>query len=46
MADAVQDATGRSVELAWVDQGYIGEEPQEEATARGIEVVVVRLPEA
>jgi transposase len=46
LANALQDATGSSVELAWVDQGYTGEEPAEEAEARGIELAVVRLPAA
>ena len=46
LADAVQAATGNTVELAWVDQGYTGEEPAEAAAARGIELAVVRLPEA
>ncbi len=45
LADAVQAATGNTVELAWVDQGYTGDDPAE-AAARGIELVVVRLPEA
>ena len=43
---AVQEATGWSVELAWVDQGYTGEEPAADADARGMELVVVRPPEA
>jgi transposase len=46
LADAVQEATGSSVELAWVDQGYTGDGPAEAAEARGIELAVVRLPEA
>ena len=46
LADAVQKATGNTVELAWVDQGYTGDDPFEEAEARGIELAVVRLPEA
>ncbi len=46
LAEAVQEATGWSVELAWVDQGYTGDGPAEEAEARGIELAVVRLPEA
>ncbi len=46
LADAVQEATGNTVELAWVDQGYTGEDPAEAAEARGIELTVVRLPEA
>ena len=44
LADAVQDTTGNTVKLAWVDQGSPGEEPAEAANARGIELVVVRLP--
>jgi len=46
LADAVQEATGNTVELAWGDQGYTGEDPAEEAEARGIELAVVRLPAA
>jgi transposase len=46
LADAVQAATGSPVELAWVDRGYTGDTPAEEAEARGIESAVVRLPEA
>lgn len=34
------------MELAWVDQGYIGDDPVEEAQTRGIELVAVRLPQA
>ena len=45
-AEAVQEATGWNVELAWVDQGYTGDDPLEEAEARGIELAVVRLREA
>lgn len=46
LAEAVQEATGRTVELAWVDQGYTGEDPAEAAAERGIDLAVVRLPEA
>ena len=46
LADAVQAATGESVEVAFVDQGYTGEEPAAEAAARGIRLEVVKLPEA
>ena len=42
----VQEATGSSVEHAWVDQGYTGEEPREAAAREGIRLEVVRLPEA
>jgi transposase len=46
LAEEVQAVTGNTVELAYVDQGYIGEEPAEAAEAHGIELAVVRLPEA
>ncbi len=43
---AVQDVTGASVEVAFVDQGYTGERPAEVATEHGIRLEVVKLPEA
>jgi transposase len=46
LADAIQDATGESVTLAYVDQGYTGEKPAEAAKQRGITLEVVKLPEA
>jgi transposase len=46
LTQAVQDVTGASVEVAFVDQGYIGEEVQAVAEGHGIELVVVKLPEA
>jgi transposase len=46
LADEVQAVTGHTVEVAFVDQGYTGEDPAAEADARGIELVVVSLPEA
>ncbi len=46
LAEAVQEATGDGVELAYVDQGYTGEEPAGEAEKYGIRLEVVRLPEA
>lgn len=46
LAEAVQEATGERVEVAFVDQGYTGQEPAAEAAARGIRLEVVRLPEA
>jgi len=42
----VQAATGDAVELAYVDQGYTGEQPAADAQARGIKLEVVKLPEA
>lgn len=46
LAAAVQETTGDSVDLAWVDQGYEGEKPAEAAAAHGIRLQVVKLPEA
>jgi transposase len=46
LVEAIQEATGESVELAYVDQGYSGEVPVAEAEARGIRLEVVKHPEA
>jgi transposase len=46
LAEAVQAATGESVELAFVDQGYTGEAAAESAAAHGLRLEVVKLPEA
>jgi transposase len=46
LAAAVQEATGASVELAFVDQGYTGERAAEAASEHGIALEVVKLPEA
>lgn len=46
LAAAVQEATNDSVALAWVDQGYTGEQAAEDAADQGIELEVVRLPGA
>ena len=46
LADQVQEATGESVEIAFVDQGYTGERPSEEAEAHGITLEVVKHEEA
>lgn len=43
---AVQEATGASVELAYVDQGYTGDKPAQAAQAHGIALHVVCAPEA
>jgi transposase len=43
---ALQEATGKSVTLAYVDQGYTGERPAQAAAAHGIALEVVKLPEA
>jgi transposase len=46
LAEAIQDATGENVTLAYVDQGYSGERAADAARAQGIALHVVRLPEA
>jgi transposase len=46
LAQAVQQATGDHVEVAFVDQGYTGAQAAEAAEAQGIRLEVVRLPEA
>jgi transposase len=46
LADAIQEATGESVTLAYVDQGYTGRAPAEAAKEQGITLEVVKLPEA
>jgi len=46
LAAQVQEVTGQSVELAYVDQGYTGAQPAQDAAAHGIRLEVVKLPEA
>ena len=46
LAKAVQAATGQSVELAYVDQGYTGQPAAEAAMAHGIRLEVVKLASA
>ena len=46
LARDVQKQTGKSVELAYVDQGYTGEKAAEAAEKQKIELSVVRLPGA
>ena len=46
LAEAVREATGESVELAYVDRGYTGEEPAAEAEERGVRLEVVKHPGA
>jgi len=46
LAAAVQEATGQSVEVAFVDQGYTGDDPAHAAAEHGIRLEVVKLPEA
>jgi transposase len=46
LAKAVQQLTGDHVELAYVDQGYTGENAKQAARAHGIELEVVKHTEA
>jgi transposase len=46
LARQVQEVTGESVQLAFVDQGYTGETAQKAAAEQGIQLEVVKLPEA
>jgi transposase len=46
LAAAIQDATGATVELTYVDQGDTGEEAAAAAAAHGIQLEVVKLPAA
>src|SRR5262249_59493387 len=45
-AEEVQQATGNTVGVAFVDQGDTGPDPAEAADAHGIEPAVVSLPQA
>lgn len=46
LAQQIQEATGDSVEVAFVDQGYTGDKPAADAQAHGIRLEVVKLPTA
>ena len=46
LAEQVQEATGENVELAFVDQGYTGENAARQAAEYGIRLEVVKLAEA
>lgn len=46
LAQAVQEATGGTVQLAFVDQGYTGDAAAQAAQAPGLQLQVVKLPEA
>ncbi len=46
LAEAVQEVTGQSVEVGFVDQGYTGEQAETDAAAQGIRLEVVKLEEA
>jgi transposase len=46
LAQAVQEATGETVEVAFVDQGYTGDEAAQAAEEQGLQLEVVKLPQA
>jgi transposase len=46
LAERVQAETGETVEIAYVDQGYTGENAADAAAEHGIQLEVVKLPEA
>jgi transposase len=46
LAEKVQEVTGETVELAFVDQGYTGEAAQGQAEEHGMRLEVVKLAEA
>ena len=46
LAQQVQEATNDAVEVAFVDQGYTGDEAALEATKHGIQLIVIKLLEA
>src|SRR5436309_4324158 len=46
LARGVQEVTGQTVEVAFVDQAYTGDVPAAEAQQHGIQLAVVKLPEA
>jgi len=46
LAHQVQEATDQSVEVAFVDQGYTGDESAEAAQTEGMRLEVIKLPEA
>ena len=46
LSASVQEVTGHNVQLAYVDQGYTGDDAAEAAAQHGIELEVVKLAEA
>ena len=46
LAAAVQEATDDHVEVAFVDQGYTGDQPRDAAQEVGIDLIVVKVDEA
>ena len=46
LAAQVQQVTGENVELAYVDQGYTGDAPAQDAAQHGMQLEVIKLPES
>ena len=46
LCQQVQKATGQDVKVAFPDQGYTGQDALEQAARHGIELTLVKLPEA
>ena len=46
LLQTVQAVTEGSVNVAFADQGYQGEKPAEAAAAQGVDLIVIKLPEA
>lgn len=46
LAEQVQAVTGENVEIAFVEQGYTGEQAAQDAAQHGLTLEVVKLPEA
>lgn len=46
LAQQVQEITNNSVQIAYVDQGYTGDDPEQAAEKAGIELILIKLPEA
>jgi transposase len=46
LARQVQQTTAQAVKLAFVDQGYTGDTTRQAAHGEGIELQIIKLPEA
>jgi len=46
LARELQEVTGKNIKLTWVDQGYTGDTPKQDAAAHGIALEVVKHHEA
>jgi transposase len=46
LAADMQAATGETVDVAYVDQGYTGESAEVQAAVEGVRLIVVKLPQA